>query len=214
MCPRTLGRNLLAAFASVLLGSLSAVAGTVFVDWQNSGSQDGTDAHPYRTRPQALAAAAPGDTIAIRTGGCYSLEGGMLNKSATVRADNGLVTISSSGIDSSATPPTLRVSSFLASYPPGVRPILGVTLTLAPTAGAPWLVTTFDYGTLSIATVTRNGVVLSPTVGPVDFLEDPKAAREAGLTALRPGQEVAIPFGVDQWPFNNGYRIMASPLTL
>ena len=69
--------------------------------------------------------------------------------------------------------------------------------------------TTFDYGTLSIATITRNGVVLLPTIGPVGFLEDPKSAREAGLTALRPGQEVAIPFVVDQWPFNNGYGIMA-----
>jgi hypothetical protein len=76
-----------------------------------------------------------------------------------------------------------------------VKPHLRVRLTLAPTAGAPWLVTTFDYGTLSIATVTRNGIVLLPTIGPVDFLEDPKLAREAGLTALRHGQEVDIPFG-------------------
>jgi hypothetical protein len=107
-------RYLLAALALVLLGSVPAAAATIFVDWQYSGVvQDGTDAHPYRTLPQALAAAATGDTIAIRTGGCYSLEGGMLNKAAIIRADDGLVTIGSSGIDSSATPPTLRVSSFI-----------------------------------------------------------------------------------------------------
>jgi hypothetical protein len=91
-----------------------------------------------------------------RTGRCYSLEGGILNKSATIRADNGLVTIRSSGIEPSALPPFLAVSSFLASYPPGVKPILFVGLTLAGGAGAPWLVTTFDYGTLSIATITRS----------------------------------------------------------
>ena len=98
MCHRTRGRYLLAAFASVLFGSLPAAASTVFVDWQNSGlQQDGTDAHPYRTLPRALAAAAPGDTIAIRTG-CYGLDGGPLvfNKPATVRADNGLVTVTNS----------------------------------------------------------------------------------------------------------------------
>ena len=40
----------------------------IFVDWRNSGSQDGTAAHPFRTLPQALTAAPPGYTIAIRTG--------------------------------------------------------------------------------------------------------------------------------------------------
>jgi subtilase family serine protease len=74
---------------------LIGVLGAIFVDWQNSGVQDGTAAHPYRTLPQALAAAAPGCTIAIRTGR-YNLNGGILNKPATVRADNGLVTITNS----------------------------------------------------------------------------------------------------------------------
>ena len=74
MCPRTRGGYLLASLVSVLLGCVPAAAGTVFVDWLNSGVQDGSAGHPYRRLPQALAAAAPGDTIAIRTGRCYSLE--------------------------------------------------------------------------------------------------------------------------------------------
>jgi hypothetical protein len=47
----------------------------IVVDWRNSGFQDGTAAHPYQTLPPALAVAAPGDTIAIRTGS-YGLDGG------------------------------------------------------------------------------------------------------------------------------------------
>src|SRR2546426_767431 len=94
MCPAW---TLSAGYVSLLLGSVPALAGTIFADWQSSGLPDGTAAHPYRTLPQALAAAAPGDTIAIRTG-CYSFEGGMFNKSVTVRADNGRVTITNSGL--------------------------------------------------------------------------------------------------------------------
>jgi hypothetical protein len=105
--------------------------------------------------------------------------------------------------------PTLNVTSFLASYPPGVKPLLHVKLALAPTASAPWLVTTFDYGTLSIVRVTRDGRVLYPDVGPVDFLNDPHSARESQLTVLRPGQEADVPFLVTTEPFNSGYGIMA-----
>jgi hypothetical protein len=67
-------------------------AGTIFVDWQNSGLQDGTAAHPYQTLAPALAVAAPGDAIVVRTGS-YNLAGGLINKSATIRAENGPVTI-------------------------------------------------------------------------------------------------------------------------
>jgi hypothetical protein len=67
---------------------------TIFVDWQNSGNQDGTAEHPYRTVSQALAAAAPGNIIVIRTGS-YTFQDGPLvfNKSATVRGDNGPVIV-------------------------------------------------------------------------------------------------------------------------
>jgi hypothetical protein len=64
----------------------------IVVDWRNSGFQDGTAAHPFRTLPDALAAATPGETIVIRTG-TYNLDGGLLNKAATFRAENGPVTI-------------------------------------------------------------------------------------------------------------------------
>jgi hypothetical protein len=71
----------------------------IVVDWQNSGFQNGTALYPFRTLPQALAAAAPGYTIAIRTG-FYSFQEARLvfDKAATIRAENGLVTIGSSAI--------------------------------------------------------------------------------------------------------------------
>ena len=69
-------------------------AKVLFVDSQSSGEQDGTAEHPFPTVSQALAAAAPGDTIAIRSG-TYTFQGGPLifNKPVTVRADNGPVVI-------------------------------------------------------------------------------------------------------------------------
>lgn len=87
-------RYVLASLALVLLGSIPAAAATIFVDWQNLGPQNGTAAQPYRTLLAALAVAAPGDTFVIRTG-AYSLylNGGVLNKPATFRAENGPVTI-------------------------------------------------------------------------------------------------------------------------
>ena len=83
---------LLAALASLLLGSLPAAAGTVFVDWQNSGFQDGSAANPYQTLPPALAIAAPRDTIVIRTG-TYNPPVGPIDKPLTLRAENGPVVI-------------------------------------------------------------------------------------------------------------------------
>jgi hypothetical protein len=76
------------------LGGAVVAASTIVVDVQNAGKQDGTAAHPYRTLPQALAAAAPGDTITIRTG-VYTFQGGALvfNKAGSIRAENGPVTI-------------------------------------------------------------------------------------------------------------------------
>jgi hypothetical protein len=71
---------------------LPAAAFTIFVDGQNAGAQDGTAAHPYQTVPKALAVAAPGNTIEIRSG-FYHSNTLVLNKAGLVRAENGTVTI-------------------------------------------------------------------------------------------------------------------------
>jgi hypothetical protein len=41
---------------------------TIYVDWTNTGSEDGTPEHPYNTVTEGHDAAIPGDTIIIRTG--------------------------------------------------------------------------------------------------------------------------------------------------
>jgi outer membrane protein assembly factor BamB len=68
---------------------------TIFVDWQNSGFEDGTAAAPIQTLPTALAVAATQNTIktiVIRTGS-YSLPARPISKPLTFRAENGPVTI-------------------------------------------------------------------------------------------------------------------------
>ena len=92
MCCRC--RSVLVFLASVAFGGQAVPASIITVDWQNSGLQDGTEAHPYRTVAQALNAVGRGDTIAIRTGH-YNFQGAF-NKPGIVRAENGPVDIAGS----------------------------------------------------------------------------------------------------------------------
>lgn len=104
------------------------------------------------------------------------------------------ILISGSSETCSADPPTLSISSLMSAYPAGVPPIIEVRLTL--TGPVPWTVTTFEYGTLSVVKITREGVDLKPTIGPATFTDDAKVSRDSQLVTLSPGKTVAIPLSV------------------
>jgi hypothetical protein len=103
--------------------------------------------------------------------------------------------------------PTLKLSTLFPTYPAGVAPFLQVKLALGAT-NATWWVTTFDYGSVSVVKLTRDGTVVKPSIAPVDFVNDPKAAREAALVTLSSGKEVSIPFSVSEEAFSTIYRLL------
>ena len=65
---------------------------TIYVDWaNNTGIEDGTQAHPYNTVAEGHTAASLGDTLSIRAG---NYPGAVrLNKSVTVRSTGGTAAI-------------------------------------------------------------------------------------------------------------------------
>ena len=115
-------RFVLALLAGLAFDGRAVTAGTIVVDWQNSGCQDGTEAHPYRTVTRAVNAAAPGDIISIRTGS-YNFQSAplVLVRPAVVRAENGPVQIafggsgSDGGGDDCPPPPKPKIVSFTAA---------------------------------------------------------------------------------------------------
>jgi hypothetical protein len=180
-------RYLLASLAWVLLGCVPAAAATIFVDWQNSGVQDGTAAHPYRTLPQAIAAAAPGDTLGIRTGAYNLCGGGLLNKPMTFRADNGPVTITAKQV-------TFRVAASQPRYPfdpamfqGGGATTVAFTATLQNVCDVPVTVSRWAIANISIVTVQLEGRDLKPRVlKKVSFDEDPNLLASQALVTLAP----------------------------
>jgi hypothetical protein len=75
------------------------ISPTVYVDWSNTGTEDGTAAHPYNTVTEGAYRAAPGATVSIESGNysetlVISNTGYLLiDRPMTLIATNGIVTI-------------------------------------------------------------------------------------------------------------------------
>ena len=63
----------------------------VYVDWTNTGSEDGTVAHPFNTAEEGVQVAIPGATVYIAPGS-YP-ESFVVNRPMTLMTSGGIVTI-------------------------------------------------------------------------------------------------------------------------
>ena len=149
----------------------------------------GTAANPFRTIPPAIAAAAPGDTLSIRTGLYYFLEKPLVfYKAGTVQAENGIVTIGSPATQTSA--PIIFLRSFMDEWAPTNSPFFRISIKLG-TSGSALTVSNSAMATLSILELSKDG---APAASQSDdaIVEGPDALQLQSLVPLTPGSTVVL----------------------
>jgi hypothetical protein len=93
-------------------------------------------------------------------------------------------------------PLTFTVSSARREYALSEPVILTLTLKLNPHFQGQMTVATFEAGTISVRSATRNGTPISSTTGSVRFIDDPVTMQIASLRTISPGDHVTIPFNI------------------
>jgi hypothetical protein len=172
---------------------------TIFVDGRGFGTILGSDwgtgtaANPFRTIPPAIAAAAPGDTLSIRTGLYYFLEKPLVfYKAGTVQAENGIVTIGSpaSPPATQTNAPVIVLKSFENQWAPTNSPFFRISIKLG-TSGSALTVSNSAMATLSILELSKDG---APAASQSDdaIVEGPDALQLQSLVPLTPGSTVVL----------------------
>jgi hypothetical protein len=168
---------------------------TIFVDGHGYGTILGSDwgtgtaANPFRTIPPAIAAAAPGDTLSIRTGLYYFWEKPLVfYKAGTVQAENGIVTIGSPAIETSA--PVIVLRSFMDEWAPTNSPFFRISIKLG-TSGSALTVSNSAMATLSILELSKDGVAVASR-SDESIVEEPDTLQWQSLVPLTPGSTVIL----------------------
>jgi hypothetical protein len=115
--------------------------------------------------------------------------------------------------------PRFIVSSSKEAYDPSERIILTLTLSLKKHfrpkdaeeienhALAQVTVETFEEGTITVVSATRNGKPIEPTLGVDRFLSDPVQTQVNSLKTIGSGEHVTIPFSIPVLP-GQGSRLI------
>jgi hypothetical protein len=99
-------------------------------------------------------------------------------------------------------PPGLTFTVRSASTEYGLSEFISLTLTLSldPNARTDVTVTTFEAGTISVVSATRDGESIEAMKGAANFVEDPVLLQVRFLRTIAPGKSVTIPFEVQLVP--------------
>ena len=132
----------------------------------------------------------------------------VLNQNNTLEVELRSAPGSSINVQIGQFPLTFTVSSAKSEYALSDPISLTLTLSLNPHFGTEMSVTSYEVGTISVISATRDGKPISPTEGAADFEMDPILFQVESLKIIAPGDRVAIPFVVRHVPGHGSLLIV------
>jgi hypothetical protein len=124
----------------------------------------------------------------------------VLNQNNTLEVQLRSAPGSSINVQIGESPFTFTVSSARPEYALSEPVRLTLTLSLNPQSRTEMTVTTYEPGTISVVSATRDGKPISSTEGGANFEVDPILLQVEFLKTIAPGDNVTIPFVVPHIP--------------